>query len=158
MKTSFFVSLIALISVVGLSACSKKADDITPAQTQAQVGFQVKIDGAAYAPDYAYALADFPGANGYYAIYGLDSKTSDVIAIALPNSAAEGTYPIGATNFGIIDFNKAQYSTINGGTGTVTITKKTATYITGTFSFTAYDSSGLVKRTLTDGTFNVNIR
>lgn len=160
MKTSILVSLFAIASVAGISSCSKKSDDVTPAQTQpaSQVGFRVKVDGADYSPDFAYALASFPGANGYYAIYGLDSKTNNIVAMALPNTAAEGTYKLSDTSFGLLTFNKEDFSTINGGSGTITITKKTATYMTGTFSFTAYDVTGTVKRTLTDGTFNVNIR
>ncbi|WAC10611.1 DUF6252 family protein [Dyadobacter pollutisoli] len=157
MKTLQIAVLFAIIGLVTFSSCSKKSDDVTP-DPAATVGFQVKVDGKTYAPDYAYALASFPGANGYYAVYGLDSKTSDVVAIALPNSAVEGTYPINAVNFGILTLNKEDFSTINGGDGKVTITKKTATQLQGTFSFTAFDAAGKVKRTLTEGSFNVNIR
>lgn len=146
-----------MICLAGFTSCSKKNDDVTP-DPAATVGFKVKVDGNNYTPDFAYALADFPGANGYYAIYGMDSKTSDVVAIALPNSAVEGTYPINEVNFGIITISKEDFSTINGGSGSVTITKKTATSLTGTFSFTAYDASGIKKRTLTEGSFNVNVR
>lgn len=135
-------------------SCSKKSDHVTPDAA----GFRVKVDGKTYVPDFSYVLADFPGANGYYAIYGLDSKTSDVVAIALPNSAAVGTYAINAVNFGIVTINKEDFSTINGGDGTVTITKKTDTNLVGTFSFTAYDATGKLKRSLTEGSFNVNVR
>ena len=161
MKTLRLLAFISFAGLLTLSACSKKSDDVTPSQTQdATVGFRVKIDGKDYTPDFAYALASFPGANGYYAIYGLDSKTSDVVAIALPNTAAEGTYTFNSTNIGMLSFknNTEEFSTVNGGDGTVTITKKTATYMTGTFSFTAYDATGATKRSLTSGYFNVNIR
>lgn len=159
MKISIAVILLTIIGSASLNSCSKKSDDITPAPpTQSTVAFQVKVDGKVYAPDFAYALASFPGANGYYAIYGLDSKTSDVVALALPNTAVEGTYPLSNVNVGILTINKEDFSTINGGSGTITITKKTDTYMSGTFSFTAYDASGLVKRILTEGAFNVNIR
>lgn len=160
MKTLLLVSLLALVSVAGISSCSKKSDDVTPAQTQTvpQAGFRVKVDGADYSPDFAYALASFPGANGYYAIYGLDSKTNNIVAIALPNTAAEGTYKLSDTSFGLLTLDKVDFTTISGGSGTITITKKTATNMTGTFSFTAYDATGTVKRTLTDGSFNVAFR
>ena len=160
MKAFRTIILLTILSVASLTSCSKKADDVTPGQTtttQSQ-GFQVKVDGADYAPDFSYALASFPGANGYIAIYGLDSNTSNVVAIALPNTVGEGTYPINNVNFGIVTYNKADYSTINGGSGTITITKKTAAYMTGTFSFIAYDATGTLKRTLTEGTFNVNFK
>lgn len=158
MKTSRILSLLAIAGILGVSSCSKKSDDsVTPAQqqTQNQAGFSVKVDGAVYAPDFSYALSNFPGANGYYAIYGLDSRTSDVVVLALPNTVAEGTTQLTNANFAALTYNKEDFSTINGGTGTVTITKKTATNIAGTFSFTAYDATGTKKRTLTEGNFNV---
>ncbi len=162
MKTSHVITLLAIIITLGVSSCSKKSDDIAPSQTTttnpAVVGFQVKVDGKVYAPDFAYALASSPGDDGYYAIYGLDSKTSDVVVLGLPKTTVEGTYPMNNVNVGMLSLNKEDFSTVNGGTGTITITKKTATNLTGTFSFTAYDVTATVKRTLTEGTFNVNIR
>lgn len=159
MKIAQFFSFMAITALVSLSSCSKKSDDsVTPTTTQSQAGFSVKIDGQPYAPDFAYALASSPGTSNYYAIYGLDSKTSDIVAIALPNTVAEGTYPLSNVNFATMTIAKEDFSTVNGGTGTVTIKTKTATNITGTFSFTAYDVTGTKKRVLTDGTFNVAIR
>ncbi|GAB4040399.1 DUF6252 domain-containing protein [Spirosoma gilvum] len=162
MKTTQFFSLLAIASVLTLSSCSKKSDDsVTPntQQTQSTVGFKAKVDGASnFAPDFAYALASFPGANGYYAIYGLNSQTSDVVAIALPNTAGEGTYQLSNVNVAAVTLNKGEYSTVNGGSGTVTISKKTDTNITGTFSFTAFDAAGTKKITFTEGTFNVAVR
>ena len=157
MKTSRILSLLAIVGILGVSSCSKKTDDsVTPGQqAQTQTGFSVKVDGTVYAPDFSYALSSFPGANGYYAIYGLDSRTSDVVVLALPNTVAEGTIQLTNANFAALTYNKEDFSTINGGTGTVTITKKTTTNIAGTFSFTAYDATGTKKRTLTEGTFNV---
>ncbi|MBN8824670.1 MULTISPECIES: DUF6252 family protein [unclassified Spirosoma] len=142
------------------SSCSKKTEDVSPTNGSATTaaGFRVKIDGSDYNPDFSYALATMPGKNAYYAIYGLDSKTSDVVAMALPATAGEGTHPIDNVNFGMLTYNKEDFSTINGGSGTITITKKTATNLVGTFSFTAVDATGLKKRTLTEGTFNVTIR
>lgn len=158
MKTAFVKLLFLSVFVAGLGSCGKKSEeDVTPAAPSA--GFQVKIDGKVYAPDFAYALANFPGANGYYAIYGLDSRTSDVVAIALPNSAVEGTYSLNqGANFALMSTSQENFSTINGGSGTVTIQKKTATTVAGTFSFTAVDNSGTKTRTFTEGTFNVTIR
>ncbi|MVM35831.1 hypothetical protein GO755_37795 [Spirosoma sp. HMF4905] len=159
MKIAQFVSFLAMAALISLSSCSKKSDDsVTPTTTQTQAGFSVKIDGQSYTPDFAYALASSPGTSNYYAIYGLDSKTSDIVAIALPNTVAEGTYTLSNVNFATMTIAKEDFSTVNGGTGTVTIKTKTATNITGTFSFTAYDVTGTKKRVLTDGTFNVGIR
>ncbi|NIJ51547.1 DUF6252 family protein [Dyadobacter arcticus] len=157
MKTLQFFAALTFISLIGLTSCSKKSDDVTP-EPDATVGFSVKVDGKAYAPDYAYALASFPGNDLYYAIYGVDSKTNDVVAIALPNTVKEGTVQINETNFAVMTLNKETFSTINGGTGTVTIKKRTATYVSGTFNIVVMDPTGTKKLNLTEGSFNVNVR
>ncbi|MBD2699878.1 hypothetical protein IC229_04475 [Spirosoma sp. BT702] len=165
MKTLRFAAILAFSGIISLTSCSKKNDDsVTPTgtgtQQQSSVAFATKVDGKEFKPDFAYAKISFPGNDGYYGIYGLDSKTSDVAVIALPNSAQVGTHELSSISFG--SFTKAStsdaYSTVvKPGTGTVTITKKTATEIAGTFSFTAYNEKG-IKITLTDGTFNVPIK
>ncbi|MVM29627.1 hypothetical protein GO755_06255 [Spirosoma sp. HMF4905] len=174
MKTTYVIALFAIIST--LSACSKKSDDVMPAQTtttpttptttttpttptqsttQVAAGFQVKVDGYVYTPDLNYALTSSPADDTYYGIYGLDSKTGNLVALLLPKTVGEGTFPINTVNLGIMTVNQYDFSTRNGGTGTVTITKKTATNVIGTFSFTTYDASGTIKSTLTEGSFNV---
>ena len=129
----------------------------TPAQstTQPAVGFRVKVEGNLYTPDLTYALTTSPGDDNYFGVYGLDSKTGNLVALLLPKTVGVGTFPIDKVNMGIITVNQYDYSTRNGGTGTVTITQKTATNVIGTFSFTAYDATGLYKGTLTEGSFNV---
>ncbi|QHV97802.1 DUF6252 family protein [Spirosoma endbachense] len=175
MKTAYLVILLTVSATLCLCSCSKKSDDVMPAQTtntsptppvtaqttpaqsttQALGGFQVKVDGYLYTPDLTYALTTSPADNDYFGIYGLDSKTGNLVALLLPKTVGEGTFPINKVNMGIITVNKYDYSTRNDGTGTVTITKKTATNVIGTFSFTAYDATGLYKGTLTEGSFNV---
>lgn len=159
MKMSKFFVLLTIVGFVGFSSCSKKSDDVAPQEEATDTaGFRVKIDGKSYAPDFSYALTNFPGNDKYYAIYGLDSKTNDVIAIALPNTAGVGTHQINDVNFGVMVMAQQNFSTINGGTGTITITKKTATNVVGTFSFTALDPAGTQKKALTEGSFNVAFR
>lgn len=157
MKTFKLLAILSILSITLFTGCSKKNDNVDP-DPATVVGFKVKVDGKVYAPDYAYALASFPANDLYYAIYGLDSKTSDIVAIALPKSVKEGTFPINNVNFAMATFDKQDFSTINGGSGTITITKRTDTNIQGTFSFTAVDATGKLSRTLTDGNFNVNVR
>lgn len=158
MKTFRLSSILFILCLTILTACSKKSDDVDPDQGSSAAGFKVKVDGKEYAPDYSYALASFPGKDGYYAIYGMNSKTSDIVAIALPNTVSEGTFPINAVNFAMMTLDKQDFSTINGGDGSITITKKTASNLQGTFSFTAVDATGTLKRTLTEGSFNVGVR
>lgn len=158
MKTFKLFAILSVLSITIFSGCSKKSDEVNPDPATGASGFKVKVDGKEYAPDYSYALANFPANDLYYAIYGLDSKTSDIVAIALPKTVKEGTFPINNVNFAMATFNKQDFSTINGGSGTITITKRTDMNVQGTFSFTAVDATGKLSRTLTDGSFNVNVR
>ncbi len=183
MKTLRIVALLAISGIFGLSSCSKKGEDVMPAQAQtttptttpttttpqtttaqsttlATTGFVTKIDGKTFSPDLVYALAVAPGSDGYYAIYGLDSKTSDVAMIALPYTALVGTHKLSYANYGTFSLGNGSdsFSTrVEPGEGTVTITTLTTTQIIGTFTYTAYSDKG-VKRTLTEGSFNVPIK
>lgn len=182
MKTLRVIAIVAISGVFGLSSCSKKGDDVIPAPTQttpttttpttttatttptqsttqatSTLGFYTKIDGKVFQPDLVYARVAAPGNDGYYAIYGLDSKTSDVVMIALPYSALIGTHPLSYVNFGALSLGDGSnsFSTrVQPGEGTVTITNMTTTTVEGTFSFTAYSDKG-VKRTITEGKFSV---
>ena len=175
MKTLRVVAILAISGLFGLSSCSKKGDDVTPAPTQtsttpttsttppttttlATTGFYTKIDGKEYRPDLVFAKVAVPGNDGYYGIYGLDSKTADLVYVQLPYSAAvAGTYKLSYVNFGgfsVGDASDSFTTRYEPGEGTVTITKLTTTEIVGTFSFTAYNDKG-GKRTFTEGSFNV---
>jgi hypothetical protein len=131
MKTAQLVTLLAITATLGLSACSKKSDDVvpvptttattsttpttpttTPAQstTQTAVGFQVKVDGYLYTPDLNYALTNSPADNNFFGVYGLDSKTGNLVALILPKTVGEGTYPINTVNLGIMTVNQYDFS------------------------------------------------
>lgn len=158
MKTLRIVAILAISGIFSLSSCSKKGDEVTPGSTQNSTtpGFFTKVDGKEFRPDLVYARVAAPGNDGYYAIYGLDSKTSDVVMIALPYSALVGTHKLSYANFGVFSLGNGtdSFSTrVQPGDGTVTITKMTTTDVEGTFSFTAYSDKG-VKRTITEGKFS----
>lgn len=172
MKTLRIAAIVAISGLFTLSACSKKSDDVVPvptqttptttttpgqSTTQTTSAFVTKIDGKEFRPDLGYARVAAPGNDGYYAIYGLDSKTSDVVMIALPYSALIGTHPLSYVNFGALSLGNGtdSFSTrVQPGEGSVTITNMTTTIVEGTFSFTAYSDKG-VKRTITEGKFSV---
>ncbi len=174
MKTLRTIALLVISGSLALSSCSKKGDDVNPATTSTSPatsttttpgttttagtpGFFTKIDGKDFRPDLVYARVAAPGNDGYYAIYGLDSKTSDVVMIALPYSALIGTHKLSYVNFGAFSLGNGtdSFSTrVQPGEGTVVITNMTTTTVEGTFTFTAYSDKG-VKRTITEGKFNV---
>jgi hypothetical protein len=169
MKTLLkFVVVVALSGVFGLTSCSKKSDDIEPNPTDTKTpdtktpdantpGFYAKIDGKEYRPDMVYSLVTMPANDGYYGIYGLDSKTGDVVVIGLPYAALVGTHALSYVNYGSLSLGDGSnsFSTrYEPGVGTITITSMTKTNVVGTFTFTAYSDKG-VKRTITEGKFNV---
>ncbi|MBD2699879.1 hypothetical protein IC229_04480 [Spirosoma sp. BT702] len=186
MKSLHVAAILFFSGIIGLTSCSKKNDDVMPAPTQAtpttptstttstttpttttttsstaaltSTGFVAKIDGKDYIPDFVYSKAVMPGNDGYYGIYGLDSRTGDVVFIGLPYAALVGTHKLSYVNYGGFSLGNGtdSYSTrVEPGEGTVTITKVTTTNVEGTFSFVAYNDKGTVKRTITDGKFNV---
>jgi hypothetical protein len=164
MKTLRLLAILTICAIFTLTSCSKKNDDITPDPAQPgqstdpnAAGFFSKINGKDFRPDLVYAKAVAPGDDGYYAIYGLDTKTSDVVMVALPYSALVGTHKLSYVNYGVFSLGNGtdSFSTrVEPGEGTVTVTKMTTTNVEGTFSFTAYSDKG-VKLTITDGKFNV---
>lgn len=164
MKTLLkFVAILAISGAFGLTSCSKKSDDIEPNPTETKLpdsnteGFYTKIDGKEFRPDMVYSKVVVPGNDGYYAIYGLDSKTADVVMIALPYAALVGTHALSYINFGSLSLGDGSnsFSTrVEPGEGTIKITNMTKTNVEGTFTFTAYSDKGM-KRTLTEGKFNV---
>ncbi|GAB4036252.1 hypothetical protein [Spirosoma gilvum] len=114
MKTANLVILLTVSSLLCLCSCRKKSDDVMPTQTtnttptspgttqatpaqsttQALGGFQVNVDGYLYTPDLTYALTTSTGDDNYFGIYGLDSKTGNLVALLLPKTVGEGTLPI----------------------------------------------------------------
>ena len=177
MKTTYLLISFTVCATLSLCSCSKKADDVTPDQsttptaqpapaqsaTQTAGKFQVKVDGYLYTPDMNYARTSLDGTGSaggdvkYFGIYGLDSKTGNLVTLFILEPSGEGTFPINKDNLGNMTVNKYDYSTRYDGTGTVTITRKTATNVEGTFSFTTYDDTRQYKSTLTEGSFNVPI-
>ena len=108
MKTSYLVLLFTVSATLCLSSCSKKSDDVMPAQTTTTTPgtaqttptqsttqpVRVKVEGNLYTPDMNYALTTSPGDDNYFGVYGLDSKTGNLVALLLPKTVGVGTFPI----------------------------------------------------------------
>jgi hypothetical protein len=149
------ISLI-LISIFLFSSCSK--DGIS-----ASAYFNAKLDGKNYKCSGVYAYATT--FSDTYNIYGVadENSTGRAIYIAIDKSRTEGTYQLNdSKNFALFqDENKVGYrSDYKGGSGEVTITKKTATSVKGTFKCVVQQNpNGSGKSvSFTEGEFSVEFR
>ena len=156
MKTLKKVLLFISLSIV--FACSDASDE--DLGTTGEGSLTANVNGASFS-----SLKVSAGAvvtNGIAAIQG---STSDgtYIRINIANYNGKGTYRIGTS---LTDATSLTYGTLKptiaawiasslipNSSGTIEITEDTDTSVSGTFSFTAYNSSD--KKVITDGKFNV---
>jgi hypothetical protein len=151
------LNLFLIVSVIFFfSSCSK--DGIS-----SSAYFNAKLDGKNYKCSGAYAYATT--FSDTYNIYGVadENTTGRAIYIAIDKSKAEGTYSLtGGKEFALFqDENKVGYrSDYKGGSGEVTITKKTATNVKGTFKCVVQQNpNGSGKSvSFTEGEFSVEFR
>ncbi len=113
------------------------------------------IDGQAWTANLA---VQGTYANGALVIGGTNTNQRG-INIAIPNITQTGTYDAGPGFSAIVTYNIGitTYVTSNvGGTGTVTLTKLSATEAEGTFSVTTIGAGGTVgTKVITNGKFDV---
>jgi hypothetical protein len=159
MKTMRITTL-ALVCALAFAACKKEQNTVTTAATST---FLCKVDGADYKVTGTLAYGfNFGDSFGIYGLTG--NGNQETCFITLPTGTGKGTYTFNtntsAMRGNFTDLAQKDYSTLWGqGTGTVTITELDAVHVKGTFAFTAYDGdTGVTKKTITDGAFNVAFR
>jgi hypothetical protein len=143
--------LITLTTVLAFSSCKKdEAGDF----------FSCKVDGEKFDVKGLYSYAtDIAGNMNIYGI--TDEGNGEIMYIAVPLNAAPGTYQFSAAQPAYYVPNNSQTFSTNWGasSGSVTVEEYTDTRVKGTFSFVAYDAdTEAVKKTITDGKFDVTIR
>ncbi|MEM1328868.1 MAG: DUF6252 family protein [Bacteroidota bacterium] len=146
---------IALLAVATLWSCGKDND-----LTDRSKFFECKVDGVGYEIKGLFAYAVESTIDGTIAVYGLKGDGSETIYVIIPEGAAEGTYNLGKEEDGngYVVIDDVSYTTVDdGGTGTVTVTKRKDNNVEGTFSFTAFTVDGQSIE-ITDGKFEVEVR
>ncbi|MBL7827225.1 MAG: hypothetical protein JNJ57_11375 [Saprospiraceae bacterium] len=148
-KITFYLLFLCLIAI----SCNKDSDGGNY--------FRFKINGeereASGLLAYATRFSDF------LTIYGVfDANGNETSYISLPLNITEGDHQLndGEHIAYYVDANDVAYSTLWGsGSGTVTIESISEKSVKGTFSFNVYDSdTETVKKTVTEGEFNVDFR
>jgi hypothetical protein len=152
MKNRLFASLSFLLLFAFIS-CKKDNDSGTY--------FRFKLDGAQFEAEglLAYGVK-FSSENTFYGVKSQGGTESCYINV--PANVAPGTYDLGAGDYNAYYVNAANeaFSTNWGPSeGSITIESIDGARAKGTFQFTAYDSSTeTVKKTITEGEFNVEFR
>jgi len=123
--------------------------------------FRFKVDGKDY--EATGILAYATKFTDDFTIYGIQNQNSTETAyISLPLGSPVGTYTLGTIDHSAyyIDASNVTFSTFWGASsGSVTIEEIDASHVKGTFQCTVFDSdTELVKKTITEGEFNVDFR
>ncbi len=149
--------------VFALGAC-KKDDSTDPGANSDGFYLQCKIDGRDFVAGDNLAYWSTFGSD-QYSIYGSASLNGhELVAMTLENTLGVGTHqfaPSDEEKSGwYVTSNSDDYDTYYGqGRGSVTITRKDADVIEGTFSFTPYESDDEVDKVeITEGKFRVQRR
>ncbi len=150
---SILLTTILLLLLVAPS-CKKDSD-------KDSTFFRFKVDGKGY--EASGLLAYATNFSNNFTIYGIkDHNSTETAYISLPLGSTAGTYTLGDSDHSAyyIDAVDVTYSTFWGASsGTVTIDEIDASHVKGSFQFTVYDSdTELVKKTITEGEFNVAFR
>lgn len=147
-KTVLFLLFITIVS----SSCSSD-DDSNPGQD----GYYLtaKVDGADYSTDFV-TISAFQDNTDIYLISGVGEESS--FGFSLESPVSIGTFSA-TTSEDIVLF----YQVINpyavwsatevAGSGTITITENSASYVKGTFSFTGANPADDTLKVITEGKF-----
>ncbi len=156
MRATRFISIMTLVCA---GACGgSSSTSLTGNNNNNSSGpMRATIDGAAWSS----LLPSASWRNNLVVIAGVDNALTTTVSIGF-GAANAGTYSIGFGNSiagtGIvIKGGKSWGSSLQGGTGSVTLTTLTANHIVGTFAFSAVASGGGATGTsvVTNGQFDI---
>ncbi|MFB9089193.1 hypothetical protein [Flavobacterium paronense] len=166
-----FALVVALITT--LSSCS--SDSNSGGGTAALGTLKAKIGGTNFTSitQGTMAVDAFNGSYHNFSISGVDASGKSIILTILATEITAGTtYQFEESNATL--FASCAYSEINinnptvsqswgapydggGNSGSITITSKTASNVQGTFSLTVGNPETVTTRSITNGSFNINI-
>lgn len=151
-------ALVVIVVALTGPACS---GDSPTAPSNATPRFTATIDGAVWQSD-ASQLSARSAQPGVYQLRG-GRPDGPTVSITLTNITGTGRYPLGVF-LGIpggsvtVSENAAEWMAISAVTGTIDITTLTTTRIGGTFSVTARRFSDDSQRTITNGSFLLDLQ
>ncbi|MEI8280182.1 MAG: hypothetical protein WCG87_10490 [Bacteroidota bacterium] len=148
MKRIILASIVLISIGIGFSACSKN-DSVY----NSPVGIAAKINGLQWNSSTTTVTQNNVSGQTYLTITGqITGNRQDNISLTLQNYTGMGTYKISpiwssaSYNYGTAEHTAA--------TGTIVVTNSTATFVQGTFTFQAEDSTYVI----TSGTFNTSLK
>lgn len=154
LKTIFSkIALILILVTFVLSSCTSDDDSTDPEQT----GFflTAKVDGVDYSRDFV-TVSTLPDEADVYIISAVGVNSS--IGLTLESPIATGTFTPAAGGLTVLFYQEINPYAVWGasddvGSGTITITENTDTYIKGTFSFTGINPADDSTKVITEGQF-----
>jgi Family of unknown function (DUF6252) len=155
MRATRFISIMTLLFA---GACGgSSSTSLTGTNNNAPGPLSATIDGAAWSSQLPSAVVK----NTIIAIAGIDNGLTTSVSLGFAASKP-GTYSLGfgnsvAGNAIVTRGGKSWGSSLQGGTGSVTLTTLTANHVAGTFSFTGVASGGGATGTtvVTNGKFDI---
>lgn len=146
-------TLILLLMTVMLCRCSGDDDSTNSDQT----GFTLTatVDGVNYSSDFV-TVSALPDESDVYIISGVGEASS--IGLTLESPISTGTFAPSVGGLTVLFYQDIDPYAVWGatedeGSGTITITENTDTYIKGTFSFTGINPADNTTKEVTDGNF-----
>ena len=170
MRSSTVRRVAAAVTTLGAMACGGGSESTGPDNGgNGQNRFTAKIDGANWASNSGVERVGVTISQpGLFTLTGIQLGGSGLtIVMTLTNIAGPGTYPLGV-GFSVAGGNVLISSAAGpgwrtaqtGADGTITITTLTSSRIEGTFNFTAVPFTGGAtgNRTVTDGSFSLELK
>ncbi len=142
-----------LLFIIVLSSCSSSDDSSD--SNQSDYFLTAKVDGVNYSRDFV-TVSALPNESDVYIISGVDEISS--IGLTLESPIATGTFTPTVGTLTVLFYQEINPYAVWGasedeGSGTITITENTDTYIKGTFSFTGVNPTDNSTKVITEGQF-----
>ncbi len=152
-KTLFPKTVLILLFIVALTSCS--SDDDSSGSEQSDYYLTAKVDGVDYSRDFV-TVSTLPDESDVYIISGVGEVSSIALTLESPISTGVFTPTLGGST--VLFYQEINPFVIWGatedeGSGTITITENTDTYIKGTFSFTGVNPLDNSIKEITEGQF-----
>ncbi|MCL5128368.1 MULTISPECIES: DUF6252 family protein [unclassified Algibacter] len=144
--------VILILLTASLTSCS--SDDDSNAD-QSDYYLTAKVDGVNFSTDYV-TISAFQDNTDIYFIRGVGEESS--FGFSLESPVSTGTFSATISEdyvlfYQVINPYAVWAATEDGGSGTITITENTNSYVKGTFSFTGFNPADDSTKVITEGKF-----